>query len=214
MSPGIRYELHLFWDQRRFRVRKRKIKLNSPQLLPHWVFFSKTESTLLLFSCLNNLLPGTPVRDAVMHCGRQCGLCHLLEWKTALRITDHQQFSLVLGNRAGITIFKKQISWAVEGWKPCRQDYSWFSVLACNYQIILLYYICCVKLHYGSDCCIRHYRNVWALDFSHAISSCLQNFLQFCIFINCLSCHGLKFWSVSLISSLDTNIMIFPTRHK
>lgn len=113
-----------FLDQRRFRVGKRKIKLNSPQLVPHWVFFSKMESTLLLFSCLNNLLPGTPVKDAEMLCGRQGGLCHLLEWKTALTITDHLQFSLVLSNSAGIIIFKTQICCAVEGWKPCRQDYS------------------------------------------------------------------------------------------
>lgn len=79
LSPGLRYELHLCWDQRRFRVKEGKIKLNTLQLVPHWVSFSKTESMLLLFSCLNNPLPGTPVKDAVMHCRRLCRLCHLLE---------------------------------------------------------------------------------------------------------------------------------------
>lgn len=92
VSPGVRSELPLFWAQRRFRVGKRKIKLSSPQLAPHWVSFSKMESTWLLFSCWNHLLPGTPAKEAVVLCRGQGGLWHLLQWQTGK--TDQQQYSL------------------------------------------------------------------------------------------------------------------------
>jgi len=40
---GVRHCSHLFWDQRSFKIRGGNIKLNNPELVPHWVF-SKLKS--------------------------------------------------------------------------------------------------------------------------------------------------------------------------